>query len=218
MTGPAYIKPKALEMEMYMGVPCETIEFELEEARMPGMGGTPSNADPFVRYSTKMCDFDDVSKASRNLKVFQEKPFYDATVGHLIVSDTMRKNRLKGEYDHPPRNSGKERIGTVDRSRACHTIHRIDFRNKAAYGLFSTSGPYGPTVARDILLNGEVPACSIRLFSSSRKVVDRARGVRMSMGPYRYITSVYVMSPSNETADAANGLGNTEALMALIGK
>lgn len=204
-----------IELEYYMGIAAETQQFELESYTKPNSSGGIYHC----RFRSKFADFDDIAKASRNGKVFQEDGFKAATIGHEIVRDTMASNRLEGEYDHPSPDSGKLRIGRVDRSNASHCIHNMDFNNKQGFMGVSTTGPgtMGPTLAFGIIENGVIPAFSIRIFSSARKIVDRAKGIRMSMAPYRFVTIDNVGDPSNKTATGAHAKNN-DKIKAMMGR
>ncbi len=196
-----YFKPKEIELGFHMGVTMPDTEIDLEDIAIPGVNGVAGNAPHQVKFKLKAADFDDISKASRMGKVFQEQPFKAATVQHPFISDTMRKRRLKGEDGHPPRDSNKTRLKAIVSDQVCHRITGMNFKGGSCWQDWETGGKRGEDFAKDIIFGKEVPAGSIRIFSSARKVVDKARGIRMSIGPYQFITTDRVNTPSNPTAE-----------------
>jgi len=196
-----YFKPKEIELGFHMGVTMPDTEIDLEDISIPGVNGIAGNAPFQAKFKLKAADFDDISKASRMGKVFQEQPFKEATIYHPYVSDTMKKRRLKGEDGHPPRDSNKTRLKKIEPTRVSHRITGMNFTGGSCWQDWETSGPMGEQFAKDIIFGKEVPAGSIRIFSTARKVVDKARGIRMSVGPYQYITTDKVYTPSNSTAE-----------------
>ncbi len=202
-----------LELEYYMGIPMNVGQFEMESVLTPN----ENNGEYHCRFRSKYADFDKIENYSRNGKVFQEKPFYAATIGDPLINDTMVSNRLKGEYGHPD-TTDKNRIGKVYDDRVSHVIHDLIFPgDSTGHMLVSTAGVFGPVLARDMVLNHEIPAFSLRIFSTSRKLIDRARGIRMSMGPYKFITIDYCNRPSNKTATPKYS-DNPASITEMIGK